>query len=188
MSTLRIIAGKAKGMRIQTVPGESTRPITDRAKESLFNIISTDLIDSSWLDCYGGTASVSIEALSRGAKSSTILDLHPLAIKTIKRNLNHTNFTHLSEVIKTDTLAFLQKIPNKSYDYIFIAPPQYKGMWEKTLEIIDNNPGWIGKDGWIIIQIHPVEYRPLILKNLEEFDQRKYGSTLFVFYHKPMFD
>lgn len=80
MSTLRIIAGKAKGMRIQTVPGDTTRPITDRAKEALFNIISTDLIGSSWLDSFGGTGSVSIEALSRGAKTSTIIDLHPFAI------------------------------------------------------------------------------------------------------------
>ena len=48
MSTLRIIGGKAKGMRIQTVPGDSTRPITDRAKESLFNIIANDLLDSPW--------------------------------------------------------------------------------------------------------------------------------------------
>lgn len=186
MSTLRIIAGKAKGMRIQAVPGDSTRPITDRAKESLFNIISTDLIKSHWLDCFGGTASVSIEALSRGADSSTILDIHPPAIETIKRNLKHTKFSEQCVVIRTDTFAFLKKVPNKLYDYIFIAPPQYKGMWEKTLEIIDNNPGWIAEDGWIIVQIHPLEYNNLNLKNFEEFDQRKYGSTLFVFYQKPI--
>ncbi|PKO05571.1 MAG: 16S rRNA (guanine(966)-N(2))-methyltransferase RsmD [Chloroflexi bacterium HGW-Chloroflexi-3] len=185
MSTLRIIAGKAKGMRIQTVPGDSTRPITDRAKEALFNIISTDLIDSSWLDCFGGTGSVSIEALSRGAKSSTIIDLHPLAIETIKRNLTHTKFIQCSEVIKSDSLVFLKKKPNKSYDYVFIAPPQYKGLWQKTIEILDQNPGWVIDDGWIIVQIHPVEYKPLALENFIEFDQRKYGSTLFIFYQRP---
>ncbi len=188
MSTLRIIAGKAKGKRIQSVPGDSTRPITDRAKESLFNIISTDAIDSTWLDCYGGTASVSIEALSRGAKSATIIDLHPSAIETIKRNLQHTNFSQQCDVIKIDTLVFLKKPPNKSYDYIFIAPPQYKGLWEKTINIIDNNPGWVEEDGWIIVQIHPMEYKSLILENFEEFDQRKYGSTLFVFYQKPFIE
>jgi len=186
MSTLRIIAGKAKGMRIQSVPGDSTRPITDRAKEALFNIISTDLIDSSWLDCFGGTGSVSIEALSRGAKTSTIIDLHPLAIETIKKNLNYTKFSDQSDVIKTDSLVYLKKKPFKSYDYVFIAPPQYKGLWQKTLEILDNNPDWIVDDGWIIVQIHPVEYKPLELENFEEFDQRKYGSTIFVFYQRPI--
>ncbi len=186
MSTIRIIAGKAKGMRIHTVPGDSTRPITDRAKEALFNIISTDLVDSCWLDCFGGTGSVSIEALSRGAKSATIIDLHPLAIETIKRNLIYTKFHQSSEVIKSDTLVYLKKKPTKSYDYVFIAPPQYKGLWQKTIEILDNNPDWVIDDGWIIIQVHPVEYKPVELKNFIEFDQRKYGSTLFIFYQRPI--
>jgi 16S rRNA (guanine(966)-N(2))-methyltransferase RsmD len=186
MSSLRIISGKAKGMRIQTVPGESTRPITDRAKEALFNIISSDLIESTWLDCFGGTGSVSIEALSRGAKSSTIIDLHPLAIETIKRNLTHTKLIQYAEIIKTDTLVYLKKKPIKSYDYIFIAPPQYKGLWQKTIEILDYNPDWVVDDGWVIVQIHPIEYKPLELRIFKEFDQRKYGSTLFVFYQRPI--
>lgn len=184
MSTLRIIGGKAKGMRIQTVPGDSTRPITDRAKESLFNIIANDLIDSTWLDCFGGTGSVSIEAISRGARSATIIDLHPLAIKTIKQNLIHTKSIENAEVLRIDTFEYLKKNPTKSFEYIFIAPPQYKDLWVKTITIIDKNPNWLSEDGWIIVQIHPIEYKTLDLKNLVEFDQRKYGSTLFVFFQK----
>lgn len=185
MSSLRIIAGTAKGMRIRTVPGDSTRPITDRAKEALFNIISTDLIASTWLDCFGGTGSVSIEALSRGAKNTTIIDLHPLAIDTIKKNLLQTKFNLKAEVVKSDTLSYLKKIPTNSFDYIFIAPPQYKGIWEKTLLILDANQNWLSGDGWIIVQIHPIEYKELKLVNFLEFDKRKYGSTLFVFFQRP---
>lgn len=186
MSTLRIIAGTAKGMRIHTVPGDSTRPITDRAKEALFNIISTDLIESTWLDCFGGTGSVSIEALSRGARMTTIIDLHPLAIETIKRNLIQTKFNHKAEVIKSDSLTYLKKLPKNSFDYVFIAPPQYKGLWEKTLRVIDSNPKWVSEDGWIIVQIHPIEYKPILMTNFIEFDKRKYGSTLFVFFQNPL--
>ncbi len=185
MSKLRIISGMAKGMRIQTVPGDSTRPITDRAKESLFNIISTDIIQSAWLDCFGGTGSVSIEALSRGASLTTIIDNHPMAIDTIKKNLRFTRLEQKAEVIKSDTLSYLRKTPNRTYDYVFIAPPQYKNIWEKTLSLFDENNGWLSSDGWIIVQIHPVEYKTLELTNFYEFDQRKYGSTLFVFYQKP---
>ncbi len=185
MSTLRIIGGKAKGMRIQSVPGDSTRPITDRAKEALFNIIGNDLIGSTWLDCFGGTGSVSIEALSRGANSTTIIDLHPMAIKTIKQNLIQTKFSMQSVVIKTNTLNFLKGNPVKNFDYIFIAPPQYKGLWEETITILNENPDWLSEDGWIIVQIHPIEYKSLNLQNFREFDQRKYGSTLFIFYQKP---
>jgi 16S rRNA (guanine966-N2)-methyltransferase len=186
LSTLRIIAGTAKGMRIHTVPGDTTRPITDRAKEALFNIISTDLIESSWLDCFGGTGSVSIEALSRGARMATIIDLHPLAIETIKRNLIQTKFNHKAEVIKSDSLTYLKKIPNNSFDYVFVAPPQYKGLWEETLRRIDSIPSWVSEDGWIIVQIHPVEYKPMLMINFTEIKKRKYGSTLFVFFQKPL--
>jgi 16S rRNA (guanine(966)-N(2))-methyltransferase RsmD len=76
MSTLRIISGTAKGMRIRSVPGDSTRPITDRVKESLFNIIGNDIVGANFLDLFCGTGSVSIEALSRKAAYARMLDLH----------------------------------------------------------------------------------------------------------------
>jgi len=67
MSGLRVIAGKARGRRLNSVPGTATRPITDRAKEALFDILAPDVPGSSWLDLFAGTGSVGIEALSRGA-------------------------------------------------------------------------------------------------------------------------
>lgn len=188
MGTLRIISGSAKGMRIQSVPGDNTRPITDRAKESLFNIISYDVIDSYWLDCFGGTGSVSIEALSRGAKFATIIDIHPLAIQTIKKNLIYTKLDHKAEVIRSDSFVFIRGHSTKSYDYIYVAPPQYKEIWEKTLNLLDENPKLLSEDGWIIVQIHPIEYKKIELKHFCEIQQRKYGSTLFVVYQKPLID
>ncbi len=186
MGTLRIIGGSAKGMRIQSVPGDSTRPITDRAKESIFNIISNDVIDSTWLDCFGGTGSVSIEALSRGAKSATVIDLHPLAVETIKKNLNHTNLEAKAKVIKSDSINFIGKEIASSFDYIYVAPPQYKRIWIKTLTTIDQNPGILTPDGWIIVQIHPIEFEDIKFSNFEIIQKRKYGSTLFVIFQKPL--
>jgi len=69
-------------------------------------------------------------------------------------------------------------------NYVYIAPPQYKEMWSKVLQTLDANPGWLSEDAWVIAQIHPREYTALELQNLEEFDQRKYGSTLLVFYRE----
>ncbi|MBE3144210.1 MAG: RsmD family RNA methyltransferase, partial [Planctomycetes bacterium] len=66
MANPRIISGKARGIRLQSVPGDITRPITDRVKEALFNILGADIQDESFLDLFGGTGSVGIEALSRG--------------------------------------------------------------------------------------------------------------------------
>lgn len=183
MSTLRIIAGKAKGLRIQTVPGDSTRPITDRVRENLFNILGSDIIDANILDLFGGTGSVSLEALSRGAAFARLIDLHPLAIKAIKANIKHTKLTN-SEVIKSDALVYIKNPPDRQFEYIYIAPPQYKEIWIKAFELLDQNPEWATDDAWVIVQIHPVEYKKLELKNFEEFEQRKYGSTLLIFYEK----
>ncbi|PKO18462.1 MAG: 16S rRNA (guanine(966)-N(2))-methyltransferase RsmD [Chloroflexi bacterium HGW-Chloroflexi-10] len=184
MGNLRIISGKAKGMRIQSVPGDSTRPITDRVKESLFNIIGADIHQSSFLDLFGGTGSVGIEALSRNAAFVRVIDLHPLAIKTIKANLIHTKLEENAQVIRMDSLVYLGGKPDKVFDFIYIAPPQYKELWIKTMEKLDKNHEWLHENGCIVVQIHPVEYQKLSLHNFTEFDQRKYGSTLLIFYEK----
>jgi 16S rRNA G966 N2-methylase RsmD len=75
--------------------------------------------------------------------------------------------------------------PDRAYEYVYIAPPQYQEMWSQALIALDHNPGWLNDEGaWVIVQIHPKEYEELDLHNLDEFDQRKYGSTLLVFYEK----
>lgn len=70
------------------------------------------------------------------------------------------------------------------YDYIYVAPPQYKEMWLDAMQRLDKNMSLLSEDGWVIVQIHPIEYQELQLENLVEFDQRKYGSTLLVFYER----
>ena len=87
MSSPRIIAGKARGLRLQDVPGNVTRPITDRVKEALFNILGTDIEEAAMWDMFGGTGSVGIEALSRGAKFVRFSDKNRGAVQTIKTNL-----------------------------------------------------------------------------------------------------
>jgi 16S rRNA (guanine(966)-N(2))-methyltransferase RsmD len=184
MPKLRVISGSAKGRRLNLVPGDITRPITDRVKEALFNILRADLPGCHFLDLFAGTGSVGIEALSRGADHVRIIDSHKLAIKTLKENLELTKLGENAEVVQGDAFVMLSRSPNDAFDYIYIAPPQYKGMWKKALSSLDKNPDWLVEDGWAIAQIDPKEYEPLTLSNLSEFDQRKYGSTLLVFYER----
>lgn len=184
MSQPRIISGKARGIRLLPVPGDTTRPVTDRVKEALFNILSTDIIDASFLDLFGGTGSIGIEALSRNAKSCLFLEINSKAVATIKENLLRTRTADAATVLQTDALKYLASPQTKSFDYIYVAPPQYKGIWEKVMHLIDNNINHLSEDGWVIAQIHPIEYVSLELTNLIEFDQRKYGSTLLIFYER----
>lgn len=179
---LRVIAGKVKGRKIKTVPGDTTRPVTDMVKEALFNIIGSDVIDSSWWDVFGGTGAIGIEALSREASFTRFTDLNRLPVETIKENLAICGFNKEAEVRRGDAFVMLKNPPDKRFEYIYIAPPQYKGMWSEALGILDVNPGWLSETGEIIIQIHPREYKEIQLINLQKYDERKYSNTLLVFY------
>jgi len=180
--TLRVIAGKAKGRKLKSVPGDTTRPITDRVKEALFNIIAGDILESNWWDVFAGTGAVGIEALSRGASFVRFSDSNRAPIETIKSNVEHCGFKSQSEIRRGDAFTLLASPPDRRFEYIYIAPPQYKEMWGTALELVDENIDWLTDDGWVIAQIDPKEYKSLVFENLEEFEQRRYGSTLLVFY------
>ncbi|HSF82255.1 MAG TPA: 16S rRNA (guanine(966)-N(2))-methyltransferase RsmD [Anaerolineales bacterium] len=185
MSSLRVIAGKARGRKLRSVPGDLTRPITDRTKSALFNIIGADIINSTFLDLFAGTGSVGIEALSRGASFARFLEIQRRAIKTIKANLAETGLGENAEVVFQDAIQLFQNQPDRLFDYIYVAPPQYKGIWEQAVITMDKNIEWLSSDGWVIVQIHPKEYKEIALMNLEKFDERRYGSTLLVFFRRP---
>ena len=181
---LRVIAGKAKGRKLKSVPGDTTRPITDRVKEALFNIIAGDVIDSNWWDLFAGTGAVGIEALSSGASFVRFSDSNRIPIETIKSNVEHCGFASQAEIRRGDAFALLASPPDRKFEYLYIAPPQYQEMWVKALELADENIVWFSDDSWVIVQIAPKEYKSMALENLIEFEQRKYGSTLLVFYER----
>ncbi len=181
---LRIIAGTAKGRKLKDVPGDTTRPVTDRVKEALFNILGSDVNDSRWWDLFGGTGAIGIEAISRGAAFVRFSDLNRMPVETIKTNLTTTGFSTQAEVRRGDAFAMLAGRPDREFDYLYIAPPQYKEMWLQALQLADENSDWWSEGAWIIVQINPVEYQEVELKNFEKFDERKYGSTLLIFYEK----
>lgn len=178
---MRVISGKAKGRKLKSVPGGGTRPITDRAKSALFSILGTDVIGCNFLDLYAGTGQVGIEALSRGATAALFVEKAAAALRTIRENLALTGLAPDARVVRADVLAYLQGEP-APFDYLYIAPPQYRGMWSATLHAVDAQPGWLAEDGWAIAQIHPREYEDLELEHLMRFDQRQYGSVMLCFY------
>lgn len=187
MPGLRVIRGKARGMRLKSVPGDTTRPVTDRVKQALFNIIGPDIYDSTFFDLFAGTGSIGIEALSLGASYVRFVDIHRKAVDTIKENLDHTRLENGAQVLRADSFALLERPPDRRFDYVYIAPPQYKGLWKRALLALDNHPNWLADDAWVIAQIHPKEDEPLELQNLVEFDRRRYGSTLLIFF-EPRLD
>ena len=180
---MRVISGSAKGRVLKAVPGDSTRPILDRAKVPLFDILRSFIPEKNVLDVFGGTGQIGIETLSQGAAHCVFLDTNIRAVATIKDNLATTQLSDKAEVRHTDAFVYL-KNSSKVFDLIFIAPPQYKGIWIEAMRILAERPHLLADDGKIIVQIDPKEYEQLDLASFKEDSQRKYGNTLFVFYSK----
>ncbi|WKZ39074.1 MAG: 16S rRNA (guanine(966)-N(2))-methyltransferase RsmD [Anaerolineales bacterium] len=182
--SLRVISGSAKGRKLASVPGDTTRPVMDRVKEALFNILAGDVIDSNWWDLFAGTGAIGIEALSRGAASVRFTDLNRLPIETVKHNVEHCKFSAQAEIKRGDAFTMLAGRADRQFEYIYIAPPQYKQMWSNALKLVDDHMDWLTEDGTVIVQIDPSEFEEVELNNLVEGEQRKYGSTLLVFYDR----
>lgn len=179
---MRVISGSAKGRRLLAVPGDTTRPITDRAKEALFNIIADDVRNSAWWDLFAGTGAVGIEALSRGAAFARFSDMHQAPIQTIRKNIESTRLGANLEIRRGDALRMLQAPVDYRFDYLYIAPPQYHSLWAESLRLLDAQPNWLVDNGWAVAQIAPKEFLQLRLQNFQLIDQRKYGTTLLLFY------
>jgi len=188
---MRVVAGSARGKKLLVVPGHGTRPILDRVKTSLFDVLRPRLPGMTMLDLFAGSGSVGIEALSQGAEHCTFLDLAPKAVATIKKNLEITGFSDRAEVRQGNALAYL-KATDRSFDLIYVAPPQYKDLWVAAMQQIAGRPELLGgaagesaedrASGLVIAQIDPREYRSLDLGTLRETRQTRYGNTLLVFF------
>jgi len=181
---IRVIAGTAKGRKLKLVPGDSTRPIMDRVKEALFNIIGRDIYGAVFLDLFAGTGSVGIEALSRGAAKAVFIDLERKAIQTIQDNLTATKFSEKAIVRRADALKVVSQAPDNHYDFVYIAPPQYKNLWLDVMQTLDSNESWFRDDTQFIVQIDPTEETAVEFKHLKATDQRRYGNTLLWFFVK----
>lgn len=182
---MRVIAGSAKGIRLASVPGKSTRPITDQVKEALFNILGPSIVGISILDLFGGTGAVGIEALSRGAEQAVFLEINYKAYKTIQQNLKATQLDPYATVLKKDAFAYINDQKSQIFDLVYVAPPQYQALWQKTLQTLDQNPHLVRLWERVIVQIHPKEFdENAVYTNFRRYDRREYGDTLLVFYER----
>ena len=177
---MRVIAGQAKSKFLKQVPGRGTRPITDRVKESLFNILREKVHQCRFLDLFAGTGAVGIEALSRGAAEAVFVEKAPKAIRVLRENLRLTGMTDCARVFQEDAFKFIPK-SHEQFQIIYIAPPQFKNIWLKTLILLDKHL-ILDPEGIIVVQIFPKEFESLSLNRYVLTDQRKYGSTMLCFY------
>ncbi len=149
---MRVIAGSAKRIQLKTIEGLDTRPTTDRIKETLFNMISEYLADSSFLDLFSGSGAIGIEALSRGAANAVFVENNPKAVQCIRENLKVTKLEHLAEIYAADILSALARMEGThTFDYIFMDPPYHQFFEQRVLKYLSDS-SLLSKDGLIIVE------------------------------------
>lgn len=131
---MRVIAGSARRLLLKTVEGMDTRPTTDRIKETLFNMLHSDLYGCTFLDLFAGSGAIGIEALSRGAKQAVFVENQPKALACIRENLRTTHLEDRSLVLGCDAERAIRELEKKKlvFSYIFMDPP-YRRELEKTM-------------------------------------------------------
>lgn len=141
---MRVITGSARGMRLETLPGNDVRPTTDKVKESIFNIIQFQIEGRRVLDLFAGSGQLGIEALSRGAAQAVFVDVSRSSIEVIRRNLQHTRLDKNARVINADFASYLKgKI--EPFDVALLDPPYSQGIMQEALPLVMKamNPGGV---------------------------------------------
>lgn len=179
---MRIISGKARGTKLNTLDGTATRPTLDRVKESLFNIIQNDIEDSTVLDLFSGSGAIGLEFLSRGAKRAVLCDSSKDAIKIIKQNVQKTHFEEKVEVYNMEFTKLVERLQNQKFDIIYIDPPYATDFIKISLEKIIEYE-LVNENTKIIVE---TDDETRILNQIEKMDveitdKRKYGRATIIF-------
>jgi 16S rRNA (guanine966-N2)-methyltransferase len=181
---LRIIAGRWKGKPLLSLKGITTRPTSDRVKESVFNIIQSYVPDSMVLDLFAGTGSLGLEALSRGCKRVIFVERDPRAMEILNKNRTSLEYCGKSEVIRRDVLSAIKGFSgSKKFDIIFADPPYDIGLAIPVLEAISTEDV-LNEKGVIVLEHHAGEIQPEQIGSLKKIQARKYGNTCISFYKR----
>lgn len=190
---MRIISGKARGAKINTIDEVTTRPTLDRVRESLFNIIQNYVSNTYVLDIFAGSGALGIEALSRGAKQAVFCDINKDAVKIINENLMKTRLKENAIVYNMNYKKMIEKLSKNDFkfDIVFVDPPYKENLAVNSVKLIIQN-NLLNENGIIIIETDEKERD---LKELQELnkidnenllkikiiDERKYGRANLIF-------
>lgn len=150
---MRVVSGTYKGRVLQAVPGNKTRPTTDKVKEAIFNIIGPYFDGGICLDLFAGSGGLGIEALSRGMDKVIFVDRDGKAVQTIHMNVARCSAEDKCEIYRNDALRALKALKKRemTFDCIFLDPPYKKQQLELILEMIDDM-SLLNKDGLIVCE------------------------------------
>jgi 16S rRNA (guanine966-N2)-methyltransferase len=158
---MRVIAGKYRSRRLAAPAGMTTRPTSDRLRETLFNVVAPRVPESAWLDLFAGSGAIGIEALSRGARSVSFIESSVVAARTIRKNLQTLGIEEGFEVIEREAATALRMLDSQAlvYDFCFLDPPYRKmGDYEQILGFLSQSQ--LIKPESLVIAEHDKHFDP----------------------------
>lgn len=178
---MRVVSGILKGMKLNTIEGESTRPTREVVKEALFSILTNNVSDATFLDLFAGSGAIGIEAVSRGAKTSILIDLNPACVKIIKDNIKKGRIEDKTRVYNTDYRTALKKLKGEKIDIIYIDPPYNKEMGVDAIKKIYEYD-ILSENGIIIMETDRNEEAPEEIEEYKKYNYKRYGRNILSFY------
>lgn len=183
----RVISGKYRGIHLETLKGDLTRPTTDKVKEALFSIIQNRVPDGVFLDLFSGSGQIGIEALSRGASEVILVEQSLKAISVIRNNISKTRITSGISVMKSDVFRALEDsaVAGKKFDVIFMDPPYAEAVafMKKAGKIISEHE-LLNEDGIFVCEHSSCDNTDENVMNLTFSRRCKYGTTMLTFYNR----
>jgi 16S rRNA (guanine966-N2)-methyltransferase len=146
---IRIIGGQWRGRKLPVPDSPGLRPTTDRVRETLFNWLAPSMVNARCLDCFAGSGALGLEALSRYAGASTLIEMERGVAQQLKQNLATLKAAN-ANVVNTNTLTFLNQT-GTPHDIVFVDPPFRKGLLDETLRLLEVN-GWLADDALIYVE------------------------------------
>ena len=178
---MRITGGKFKGRRLSSFLDKNIRPMTDRVKESLFNIVGNDLNGISVLDLFSGTGGLAIECFSRGAHHVLSVERHQSSIAIMKKNFLDFDVLDNIHIEKEDVFKFLRQYKDKSFELVLVDPP-FTEKWSDAV-MQDIAKSHVLNDASIVaIEISRFEDIGKSYGTLKQVDQRSFGDKYLTFY------
>jgi len=181
---MRVIAGNYKGRNLRTVAGLDVRPTSDRLRETLFNILAPYIVDCNFLDICSGSGAVAIEALSRGAKEATLIEISRQAIKVINENIEHCQIPKTeAKVLPIEATTALKQLSknSSSFDIVYFDPPYKSNIYLPVLEFLGDK-AILSDTAIVIVEHHSKSPLPEIIGHLNCYRKLKQGETQLSFY------
>ena len=175
---MRIVAGTARGRKLNTPTGMEIRPTTDKVKEAMFSILQFDLPGRKVLDLFAGTGQLGLEALSRGATRALFVDSSKKAAELIRANVKLSGFSERSTVVHGDAFAFLAST-NEKFDLVLLDPPYEKGLCEKAAAVL---PRVLSENAIVVCETRPEEALPESIGPLTVYREYKYSAIRLTVY------